>query len=96
MQSAIILLSNRDFVSHKPSVYAGLQTLRFIPTRSWNSYLKQLGLDDICSDSSDCFDYPYYHSYTMDAYQNLISGDKRYNERKVIVAGGCCPSISTL
>lgn len=32
----------------------------------------------------------------MDAYQNLISGDKRYNERKVIVAGGCCPNTSTL
>ena len=25
---------------------------------------------------SDYFDYPYYHSYTMDVYQNLISGDK--------------------
>ena len=25
---------------------------------------------------SDYFDYPYYHSYTMDAYQNLIRGDK--------------------
>ena len=46
------------------------------PTRSWNSYLKQYGLGDICSGSSDCFDYPYYHSYTMDAYQILISGDK--------------------
>ena len=47
-----------------------------IPTRSWNLYLKQFCLDNICSGSSDCFDYPYYHSYTMDAYQNLISGDK--------------------
>lgn len=63
------------------------------PTRSWNSYLKQFGLDDICSGSSDCFDYPYYQSYTMDAYQNLIRCD---NECKVIVAGGCCPSISIL
>ena len=44
--------------------------------RSWNAYLKQFGLNDICSGSSDCFDYPYYHSYTMDAYQNLISDDK--------------------
>ena len=67
-----------------------------IPTRSWNLYLKQLCLDIICSSSSKYFDYPYYHSYTMDVYQNLISGDKRYNERKVIVAGGCCPSISIL
>ena len=54
----------------------GFSNSEIIPTRSWNSYLKQLGLDDISSDSSDCFDYPYYHSYTMDAYQNLISGDK--------------------
>lgn len=45
------------------------------PTRSWNSYLKQFCLYDICSGSSEYFDYPYYHSYTMDVYQNLISGD---------------------
>lgn len=49
---------------------------KLTPTRSWNSYLNQFCLDDICFGSSDCFDYPYYHSYTMDAYQNIISGDK--------------------
>ena len=34
---------------------------------------------------SDYFDYPYYHSYTMDAYQNLISGDKG----SVVAQGNC-------
>ena len=34
---------------------------------------------------SDYSDYPYYHSYTMDAYQNLISGDKRSK----ITQGNC-------
>lgn len=48
----------------------------FIPTRCRNLHLKQFCLEIICSYSSDCFDYPYYLSYTMDAYQNLISGDK--------------------
>ena len=58
-----------------------------IPTRSWNIYLKQFGLDDICSGSSEYFDYPYYHSYTTDAYQNLISGDKSQTTYSAIVAG---------
>ena len=56
-----------------------------IPTRSLNSHLKQFCLEDICSGSSDGFDYPYYHSYTMDAYQNLISGDKGYRKYELIV-----------
>ena len=47
-----------------------------IPTRCRNLHLKQFCLEIICSYSSDCFDYPYYLSYTMDAYQNLISVDK--------------------
>ena len=32
----------------------------------------------------------------MDAYQNLISGDKRYNERKVIIAGGSPSNMNIL
>ena len=32
----------------------------------------------------------------MDAYQNLISSDKRYNERKVIIADGSRSSMSIL
>jgi hypothetical protein len=32
----------------------------------------------------------------MDAYQNLISSDKRYNERKVIIAGGSRSSMNIL
>ena len=47
-----------------------------IPTRCRNLYLKRFCLEIFCSCSSDYFDYPYYLSYTMDAYQNLISSDK--------------------
>ena len=61
---------------------------RIIPTQCRNSHLKLFCLEIVCSCFSDYFDYPYYHSYAMDAYQNLISGDKRYNERKVVVSGG--------
>ena len=32
----------------------------------------------------------------MDAYQNLISSDKRYNERKVIIADGLKGTDETL
>ena len=38
-----------------------------------------------CTCCSDYFDYPYYLSCTMDAYQNLISGDKRSK----ITQGNC-------
>ena len=51
-----------------------------IPTRSRNLFLKQLCLEIICSSSSKNFDYPYYQSYTMGAYQNLIIGDKLSQE----------------
>ena len=45
---------------------------------------------------SDYFDCPYYHSYTMDAYQNLISGDKPPREGRAVVSGGCCPNKSII
>ena len=49
----------------------------FIPTRCKDTYLNGFCLDNICSCSSENFDSPYYPGYTMDAYQNLISSDKR-------------------
>ena len=56
--------------------FSGFLHILLIPTRSWSSYHKRFCLVNICSCSPDCFDYPYYHSYMMDAYQNLISSDK--------------------
>ena len=47
-----------------------------IPTRCRNSQLNEFCLGIICSCSSENFDSPYYRSCTMEAYQNLISGDK--------------------
>ena len=67
-----------------------------IPTRCRNSQLNEFCLEIICSCSSENFDSPYYRSCTMDAYQNLISSDKRYNERKVIIADGSRSSMSIL
>ena len=52
----------------------------FIPTRCKGTYLNGFCLDNICSCSSENFDSPYYPGYTMDAYQNLIKGDKCWNE----------------
>ena len=49
----------------------------FIPTRCKDTYLNGFCLDHICSCSSEDFDSPYYPGYTVDAYQNLIRGDKR-------------------
>ena len=60
----------------KPCVSRLCGQIALTPTRCRNLYLKQFCLDIICSYPSDCFDYPYYLSYTMDAYQNLISSDK--------------------
>ena len=67
-----------------------------IPTRCKNICLNGFCLDNICSCSSENYDSPYYPGYTMDAYQNLISSDKRYNERKVIIAGGSRSSMNIL
>ena len=67
-----------------------------IPTRCRNSQLNEFCLGIICSCSSENFDSPYYRSCMMDAYQNLISSDKRYNERKVIIAGGSRSSMNIL
>jgi len=52
----------------------------FIPTRCKGTYLNGFCLDNICSCSSENFGSPYYPGYTMDAYQNLIRGDKCWNE----------------
>ena len=57
----------------------------FIPTRCKDTYLNGFCLDNICSCSSENFDSPYYPGYTMDAYQNLISVDKRSK----ITQGNC-------
>ena len=62
-----------------------------IPTRCRNLYLKQFCLDIICSYFSDYFDCAYYLSCTMDAYQNLISGDKL----PLGVLGNCCGWLLT-
>lgn len=70
--------------------------LGIIPTRCRNSQLNEFCLGIICSCSSENFDSPYYRSCMMDAYQNLISSDKRYNERKVIIAGGSRSSMNIL
>ena len=50
--------------------------LKITPTRCRNSQLNEFCLEIICSCSSENFDSPYYRGCTMDAYQNLISGDK--------------------
>ena len=60
----------------------------FIPTRCRNSQLNEFCLEIICSCSSENFDSPYYRSCTMDAYQNLISGDKHWDACKTVVSGG--------
>ena len=80
----------------KSSVYGLFSTSEIIPTRCRNSWLNEFCLGIICSCSSENFDSPYYRSCTMDAYQNLISSDKRYNERKVIIADGSRSSMSIL
>ena len=54
--------------------------VQIIPTRCKGTYLNGFCLDNICSCSSENFDSPYYPGYTMDAYQNLIKGDKCWNE----------------
>lgn len=51
-----------------------------IPTRCKDTYLNRFCLDNICSCSSENFDSPYYPGYTMDASQNLIRGDKCYDD----------------
>ena len=48
----------------------------FIPTRCTDTYLNGFCLANICFCSSEHFESPYYPGYTMDAYQNLIRGDK--------------------
>ncbi len=48
-----------------------------IPTRCRNSNLKQFCLDNIVPAILIILISHNYHSYTMGAYQNLISGDKR-------------------
>ena len=48
-----------------------------IPTRCRNSNLKQFCLDNIVPDILIILISHNYHSYTMGAYQNLISSDKR-------------------
>ena len=58
----------------------------FIPTRCRNSQLNEFCLGIICSCSSENFDSPYYRSCTMDAYQNLISGDKHWDACKTVVS----------
>ena len=50
--------------------------VQIIPTRCKDTYLNGFCLDHICSCSSEDFDSPYYPGYTVDAYQNLIRGDK--------------------
>ena len=51
-----------------------------IPARCENICLNGFCLDNICSCSSENYDSPYYPGYTMDAYQNLIRGDKCYDD----------------
>ena len=51
-----------------------------IPTRCKNARLNVFCLDVIYSCSSENFESPYYPGYTMDAYQNLIRGDKCYDD----------------
>lgn len=46
-----------------------------IPGRCRNPRLKQFCLETVRSLSSGYFDCPYYHSYTVNNYQNLICGD---------------------
>ena len=75
---------------------SALLMCEIIPTRCRNSQLNEFCLGIICSCSSENFDSPYYRSCMMDAYQNLISSDKRYNERKVIIAGGSRSSMNIL
>lgn len=48
-----------------------------IQTRCRNSNLKQFCLDNIVPDILIILISHNYHSYTMGAYQNLISSDKR-------------------
>ena len=67
-----------SLLSH--GIYRLFSSYEIIPTRSRNLFLKQLCLGIICSSSSKNFDYPYYQSYTMGAYQNLIIGDKLSQE----------------
>lgn len=80
VHKALILLVflNHPYQSLAFSRLFGL--LGITPTRSRNLFLKQLCLEIICSSSSKNFDYPYYQSYTMGAYQNLIIGDKLSQE----------------
>ena len=54
--------------------------VQIIPTRCKNARLNGFCLDVIYSCSSENFESPYYPGYTMDAYQNLIRGDKCWNE----------------
>ena len=56
-----------------------------ISTRCKDTYLNGFCLDVIYSCSSENFYSPYYRSYTMDAYQNLISG----NNPPLGVQGNC-------
>ena len=56
--------------------FKGFQTYAIIPTRCRDSWINEFCLGIICSCSSENFDSPYYRSCTMEAYQNLISGDK--------------------
>ena len=60
------------------------------PTRCRDSWLNEFCLGIICSCSSENFDSPYYRSCTMDAYQNLISGDKHWDACKTVVSRGLC------
>lgn len=79
-QSYQNLINEGSGRSKKPIIPVLFSLFRFIPTRSRNLFLKQLCLEIICSSSSKNFDYPYYQSYTMGAYQNLIIGDKLSQE----------------
>ncbi len=71
-----ILLLGLSKIATFPALQPRKLTPEITPTRCRNLYLKQFCLEIICSYSSDCFDYPYYSSLPMDAYQNLISVDK--------------------
>ena len=72
---------NRGLEFQKDVISLGYFTPEYhnflIPTRCKNARLNGFCLDAIYSCSSENFESPYYPSYTMDAYQNLIRGDKR-------------------
>ena len=77
--SLLTISSQEDWytVLSKINLIGLFQRWEITPTRCRNSNIKQFCLDNIVPAILIILISHNYHSYTMGAYQNLISGDKR-------------------